>query len=206
MGYRYNNLDYTLDEWTSYVLTDIQREESAANVPLPEPGDDEMEEQQPTINDLETQRVQDSQGSLPDLPSLSQMEDIDPEPAAPQLARASGPMGGQKGSKETPITPATPSYGLPETHTTILPFRAYFGATVGNTYDGTSLRIRLNSIYDIIVDNINNITAASSITATTGLFNKHVQMCEAVYPQSQTTGTITGSIGSNTSTTATLVS
>ena len=71
VGYRYNNLDYTLDEWTSYVLTDIQREESAANVPLPEPGDDEMEEQQPTINDLETQRVQDSQGSLPDLPSLS---------------------------------------------------------------------------------------------------------------------------------------
>ena len=44
-----------------------------------------------------------------------------------EIQRASGsagPIGAGSVSKETPISPAQPSYGLQETHTTILPFNS----------------------------------------------------------------------------------
>lgn len=117
--------------------------------------------------DNSPQNTQDSQGTLPSLPNMSQSEDVNMEMA---MAR-SGPGGGASGvSKETPITIATPSYGLQETHTTILPFNFWFSA-VGPTYDGDmKLRIRTNSIDDILVTQLASLAAGGVWQAKT-LYN-----------------------------------
>ena len=58
-------------------------------------------------------------------------------------------------AKETPVSiPPSITYGLQNTHTTILPFRTYVtGAVLSNHADqylGGALECRLNSIYDVI--------------------------------------------------------
>ena len=67
-----------------------------------------------------------------------------------EAARAAGP-GGNAPSKETPVS-RYPSltYGLQETHTTILPLRTYCSVKATNYEVPQKMEFRLNSIYDII--------------------------------------------------------
>lgn len=67
--------------------------------------------------------------------------------------------------KETPISiPPTITYGLQETHTTIIPWTFWLSAPK-LTYTPTSLQIRLNSIYDILYKGTIN---ASTNSPTSG--------------------------------------
>ena len=75
----------------------------------------------------------------------------------PMALAAAGPAGAGKVSKETPISLATPSYGLQETHTTVLPMKIWFSVipaqlAVGEpAYKGTKVELRMNSIFDIMM-------------------------------------------------------
>lgn len=110
------------------------------------------------------------------------INDTEMEEAAPMVARAPG--GGITGaansvSKETPVLiPPTITYGLQETHTTILPYRSYCTmVTNANSYDGTDLRLRMNGIYDVIAQSLSNpgtdITT-SGVYASVGLISSSI--------------------------------
>lgn len=73
-------------------------------------------------------------------------------------------------SKETPVSiPPTITYGLQNTHTTILPFRTYLTGITSvnseNEYNGTNFTLRLNSIYNVIGNSLSDATATAGITA-----------------------------------------
>ncbi len=71
--------------------------------------------------------------------------DGEPEVAA---ARSSGGGAGSV-SKETPVSPyPSLTYGLQETHTTILPWTGWCSMTCGQTGVGSTIQLRMNSIYD----------------------------------------------------------
>lgn len=91
--------------------------------------------------------------------------DEDDQPEA-MMALGPGGSGSNPQSKETPITPAPSiSYGLPETHTTIIPWNFWFSQTY-NSYPGSlplpKLSFRLNSIDDIVASTINNVAAGAA--------------------------------------------
>ena len=68
----------------------------------------------------------------------------------PLALRASGP-GGKPQSKETPISQNTGlSYGLPETHTTILPYTGFISARNLAHDAPLQIAIRSNSIVDML--------------------------------------------------------
>ena len=87
-----------------------------------------------------------------------------------EAARAAGPAGNAP-SKETPIS-RYPSltYGLQETHTTILPFRTYCSVKSTNYETPQKLEFRLNSIYDIIKHQVSNTAAATTSTLADGIY------------------------------------
>ena len=95
--------------------------------------------------------------SLPNLPSAPNTEEMDAAIAAgdgeTQLMSArAGPAAGMASgvSKETPISIAQPSYGLQETHTTILPWTGWLSAAKLNNGGPVQLKIRMNSPYDML--------------------------------------------------------
>ena len=69
--------------------------------------------------------------------------------ATAQLQIAGGP-GGNTVSKETPISIAQPSYGLQETHTTILPWSGWLAAAKLDHGGPVQLKLRMNSPYDML--------------------------------------------------------
>lgn len=90
-----------------------------------------------------------------------------------EAARASGGGGANPVSKETPVTIAPSiSYGLPETHTTIIPWNFWFSmAYVGSLASVVppKLSFRLNSIDDIVITPIGTLAAGALVT--NGVFN-----------------------------------
>lgn len=85
------------------------------------------------------------------------------------LMSSSG-MGSNAPSKETPVSMgADPSYGLQETHTTIIPFNFWFSAVGLVNTDARKMQMRLNSINDPVVTDIN--TLAGGGTWAQGLYN-----------------------------------
>ena len=89
-------------------------------------------------------------------------------------------------TRETPISNwPTLTYGLQETHTTILPYKGFVGI-VFSEFAGTKLELRLNAPYD----NIMTTTVASLTSNTTGVLSKGLN--EVNGPTSATTfGTYT---------------
>lgn len=88
-------------------------------------------------------------------------------------AAAPTSSGSKSAMHETPITKAVPTYGLPETHTCVLPFTMYFSGTTGATPGDitTTFSVRLNSIYDIFMNTLSAQTAGAAKNANT-LYNK----------------------------------
>ena len=97
----------------------------------------------------------------------------DGEPEAMRLgATATG--GNNPVSKETPITPAPSiSYGLPETHTTIIPWNFWVSMVDTGAFSSTlvpqKLSFRLNAIDDIVTNSLT--TVAEGATWTAGVHN-----------------------------------
>jgi len=90
--------------------------------------------------------------------------------AARSGGASSGGMGGPV-SKETPISPyPSLSYGLQETHTTILPYRAYFSVASPDYDTPVQLKFRMNSIWDMFVEPL-SATAATGTVNVKGKYN-----------------------------------
>lgn len=84
-------------------------------------------------------------------------------------ARSSAGGGPNPQSKETPISRyPTLTYGLQETHTTILPFTFWFSSACHTTGAPAVMKIRLNSIYDFITSTVNGTLGIGDtpVTAT----------------------------------------
>lgn len=90
-----------------------------------------------------------------------------------ESARASAPMGGNAVSKETPISPYPGlSYGLQETHTTILPWTGWITAGGLDKNTPLQLKIRMNSPYDMLDCTLTTIGTTDGARLTTkGLYN-----------------------------------
>ena len=93
--------------------------------------------------------------------NASQMEQVTNEAAQQQEARA----GISNIAKETPITvPSTISYGLQDTHTTIIPANVWLSIPNLNNSSPVTLKLRLNAPIDILYNSVIN-TAASPLTS-----------------------------------------
>lgn len=92
------------------------------------------------------------------------------DPMGEEVNARSGAGGGQNPqSKETPISRyPTLTYGLQETHTTILPFTFWFSSACHTTGEPAVMKIRLNSIYDFITSAVNGTLGVGDtpVTAT----------------------------------------
>ena len=114
-------------------------------------------------------------GSLSNLPPPTPMDTSDAgpdiEPEASALRATSGGPGNQV-SKETPITnyPSL-TYGLQETHTTILPWTGWISAARMDTGAPLQLRIRMNAPYDMLDVATNN----AGVAVTKGFYSQPVK-------------------------------
>lgn len=114
------------------------------------------------------------------------------ETAAARTAGAAG-SGGMKGSHETAVTPHAPQYGLKETATVVLPFQAQCTIIGPTDYEEMqSLKLRLNTPYDIIKTSVN--VAASPSPFGMGVYaNKYPRGWDGSIP----TGTGTATWGTS---------
>lgn len=79
-------------------------------------------------------------------------------------ARAASGGGPNPVSKETPISPyPTLTYGLQETHTTILPFTFWFSSACHTVDAPAVMKIRLNSIYDFVTSPVDGTLASGGV-------------------------------------------
>lgn len=131
-----------------------------ANIPLPNDTRDwEMENDSvPSLTDL-----------LPNTQDTNMQEGNDSGSGGePEAARASvAASGGNSAqSKETPISRyPTLTYGLQETHTTILPWKGWVSYAWLDKSAPLKLSLRLNSIWDIFPTSVENLTSGATIAA-----------------------------------------
>lgn len=92
------------------------------------------------------------------------------DPMGEEVSARSSAAGGPNGlSKETPISRyPTLTYGLQETHTTILPFTFWFSSACHTTGAPAVMKIRLNSIYNFITSAVDGTltSGGTPVTAT----------------------------------------
>lgn len=82
-------------------------------------------------------------------------------------ARSSAGGGPSAVSKETPISRyPTLTYGLQETHTTILPFTFWFSSACHTTGAPAVMKIRLNSIYNFITSAVDGTLTSGGVPVT----------------------------------------
>ena len=147
--------------------------------------DQDMEDTEPdaqgsdpfdNLQDSDTTTLGESTEELPQ-PETEPMDPGRDEPMEPEAARASTSTGGSNPqSKETLISRyPTLTYGLQETHTTILPYTTWFSVVGTKKSAGLQYAARLNSIWDMVPNTIQNIAAGSThAPAARGFFNRPV--------------------------------
>lgn len=113
------------------------------------------------------------------------------EPVAARAA--SGDGGPSPVSKETAISPyPSLSYGLQETHTTILPWRGYCSVAQITNTEPIQLRFRMNTPWDMMITELTTLnsggTAASSLPYILPLGPGGVNAAGAVFPVTLTAG------------------
>lgn len=129
------------------------------------------------------------------------MEGASEEPVGEAAAARSGGGGGPGGSvsKETPISnyPSL-SYGLQETHTTILPWTGWCSAAIATFSDlnPVFLKLRMNTPYDMFVTSLNTNPAINATPTTNGLYavpldheGARPDNQYALFPETMTTST-----------------
>lgn len=132
---------------------------------------------------------------VPDLSDLMPNENNPTaQPNTSEALRANASTGGGPNpvSKETPITLAKPSYGLQETHTTILPFNFWFSAVSANYSGDLKMQFRTNAIDDMVITPLS--TAAAGGVWSRGVYNVPFNnqptrgSNPAVFPRTQVNG------------------
>lgn len=112
----------------------------------------------------------------------------------PVAARAASGGGGPSSvSKETAISPyPSLSYGLQETHTTILPWRGYCSVAMITNTEPIQLRFRMNTPWDMMMTELTTLnsggTAASSAAYILPLGPGGANVAGAVFPVTLTAG------------------
>lgn len=138
---------------------------------------------------------------LPDLPDSGDMDvamggEETVAPAARASASTSAPGGVNPQSKETPISnyPSL-TYGLQETHTTILPWTGWITAAKMDTGAPIQLRVRLNAPIDMIDATITADPGAGTLFPTKGLYKRpsaeDMKGASVDYPETFVTGATT---------------
>ena len=124
--------------------------------------------------------------------------EVDSGPGGEEVsaARAAGGGGPSPVSKETPISPyPSLSYGVQETHTTILPYRAYASFGLLDHDTPLQLRIRTNTINDLMLTELTALAPAGTIGVkkfhTLPVGPGGVNTTGAVFPVELTAGTKT---------------
>lgn len=102
------------------------------------------------------------------LPENMQVDQGGDEPMQ-ALARAGGGGGPNTVSKETPISIATPSYGLQETHTTILPWTGWMTVASIDKTTPVQVAIRMNGVWDM-VDGTMPVGVAAGAALNKGIY------------------------------------
>lgn len=127
-------------------------------------------------------------------PNTTQGMEIDggePE-SAPMAARASAPGPGNTVSKETPISnyPSL-SYGLQETHTTILPWTGWCSVTGLRQDFPRQLKLRMNAPYDMVIDTIQAVPGTVPTDGYEGFYNipikENTTFGTTTFPETMTT-------------------
>lgn len=138
---------------------------------------------------------------LPNLPDSGDMDvamggEETVAPAAQRSANTSAPGGGNPQTKETPISnyPSL-TYGLQETHTTILPWTGWITAAKPDTSTPIQLRVRLNAPIDMIDATITADPGAGVLFPTKGLYERpsaeDMKGASVDYPEKFVTGATT---------------
>lgn len=114
-----------------------------------------------------------------------------PEASAARAAVGGGPGGSV--SKETPISPyPSLSYGLQETHTTILPYRYWCSGGLLDYGPPLQMEIRMNAIWDMIKSPVTTLASAGTIAAkafhTLPVGPGGVHVATATFPMEPATG------------------
>lgn len=162
------------NEWNDMLVSMGIRAENGARDTNPQP-----REVQPNVNgDLTSEN--DAWGTHgEELPDLGDLMDGNARGGPPnaeepvmESARASGSVGGNPVSKETQISPYPGlSYGLQETHTTILPWTGWLTAGGLDKNTPLQLKIRMNSPYDMLDCTLTTVGATDGARLTTkGLY------------------------------------
>lgn len=143
--------------------------------------------------------VRQSETSLTNLRSEEEMDVVEEPVAEAEAARLTNGSGGPGGSvsKETPISSyPSLSYGLQETHTTILPYVTWCTLALDkNATTPVQLKMRLNSIYDmldiaiVVPPNDDSIFIAPGFTSKKVGFNGRTPISGNPYPVVPSTGT-----------------
>lgn len=186
-------------------------------IPVERIDDDEFgnmddDEEMPQINDLIPEndggrrrpRDEGDQGGRAVVPRGDDMGDVAGRGAPPrgpgndgelvEAARAAAPGGGPTGvSKETPISQyPSVSYGLQETHTTILPYRVWFSG--GNLDHAGPLQVefRMNAIWDMLKTSVEGATGGTALP-TKAIYNMPVgpgsmPIANVFFPQTPVNG------------------
>lgn len=108
------------------------------------------------------------EGRTPDISDLVPDMEVDQggEPEAARMASASSGSSNSAQSKETPISVyPTLTYGLQETHTTILPWSGWVSFGFLDKTTPLKLALRMNSIWDIFPNAITDLASGTSIAA-----------------------------------------
>lgn len=169
---------------TKYHRTEDQEDEAdfegkEALLPaLPDTNDDDLRE---LPEDIWEEMGMDVEGDSPVVPTeeedkankefIQQFDaeramEVDSGPGGEEVsaARAAGGAGPSAVSKETPISPyPSLSYGVQETHTTILPYRGYASFGMLDHDTPLQLRIRTNSINDMMLTQLTALAAGQTI-------------------------------------------
>lgn len=112
--------------------------------------------------------VRGPEGPLTDLTGGEDMEIEGEGPPEAAVARIGAGGGANPVSKETAISSyPTLTYGLQETHTTILPFTYWFSAACTSTITPSVHKIRLNSVYDFILTSVSALAESAQPTPGT---------------------------------------
>ena len=116
------------------------------------------------------------QDEVPDLSDLlpdENMENGDEPMQEVSALRSGGGIGeGNQQSKETRISRyPTLTYGVQETHTTILPWRMWFAVAKPDHEGPIQMRLRMNSIWDMCISDLATLTEGASVSDK-GLYNK----------------------------------
>lgn len=140
----------------------------------PEPWENfTMDDVEQGWNEANMEGVDLSVANLPGNAEVMANEGEDDVDMGENAARSSG-GGPNAQSKETAISSyPTLTYGLQETHTTILPFTYWFSAACSSNLVPSVHKIRLNSVYDFVMTSVAAL-AESAQPAAPGIYNRPV--------------------------------